>query len=162
MRKDDLLDPDRIKAGLNTRYVVSKIIIYKSTSSTNDVAAEYAKNKNNNGLVIFAEEQTAGRGRAANKWLAGKSDSLLCSIVLTDCKIKPELLSLVCAVAVAEAIGNNVKIKWPNDIILNGKKVAGILLESKTHKTHTAHIIGVGINCRHKKKDFPAELQKTA
>src|SRR4030042_3187722 len=114
MRKDDLLDPDRIKAGLNTRYVGSKIIIYKSPSSTNDVAAEYAKNKNNDGLVTFAEEQTKGRGRASNKWITGKADSVLCSVILTKCGLKPEFLSLTCAVAVAEAVGNETKIKWPN------------------------------------------------
>ncbi len=160
MHKGDLLDPDKIRGGLNTRYVGFKIIVYKSTSSTNDIAAEYAKNKNNNGLTVFAEEQTAGRGRASNKWLTGKSDSLLCSVVLTGCVIKPELLSLACAVAVAEAIGNNAKIKWPNDIILNGKKIAGILLESKTYKTHTAYVIGIGINCH--QTNFHPELQKTA
>jgi BirA family transcriptional regulator, biotin operon repressor / biotin---[acetyl-CoA-carboxylase] ligase len=160
MHKGDLLDPDKIRGGLNTRYVGSKIIVYKSTSSTNDIAAEYAKNKNNNGLTVFAEEQTAGRGRASNKWLTGKSDSLLCSVVLTGCVIKPELLSLACAVAVAEAIGNDAKIKWPNDIILSGKKIAGILLESKTYKTHTAYVIGIGINCH--QTDLHPELQKTA
>ena len=160
MHKGDLLDPDKIRGGLNTRYVGSKIIVYKSTSSTNDIAAEYAKNKNNNGLTVFAEEQTAGRGRASNKWLTGKSDSLLCSVVLTGCVIKPELLSLACAVAVAEAIGNNAKIKWPNDIILSGKKIAGILLESKTYKTHTAYVIGIGINCH--QTNLHPELQKTA
>jgi BirA family transcriptional regulator, biotin operon repressor / biotin---[acetyl-CoA-carboxylase] ligase len=160
MHKGDLLDPDKIRGGLNTRYVGSKIIVYKSTSSTNDIAAEYAKNKNNNGLTVFSEEQTAGRGRASNKWLTGKSDSLLCSVVLTGCVIKPELLSLACAVAVAEAIGNNAKIKWPNDIILNGKKIAGILLESKTYKTHTAYVIGIGINCH--QTNFHPELQKIA
>jgi BirA family biotin operon repressor/biotin-[acetyl-CoA-carboxylase] ligase len=162
MHKSDLLDPDRITAGLNTKYIGSKIIVYKSTSSTQTIAAEYAKNKANNGLVIFAEEQTSGRGRASNKWLAGKSDSLLCSVVLTSCGIRPELLSLIYAVAVAETIGEDAKIKWPNDIILNAKKVAGILLEAKSHKSHTAYIAGIGINCHQKKKKFPAELQKAA
>jgi BirA family biotin operon repressor/biotin-[acetyl-CoA-carboxylase] ligase len=162
MHKGDLLEPDRIKAGLKTKHIGSKIIVYKSTPSTNNVAAEYAKNKANNGLVIFAEEQTKGRGRASNKWLTGKSDSLLCSIVLTHCGLKPELLSLTCAVATAEAIGNDAKIKWPNDIIFSGKKAAGILLESKTYKSHIAHIIGIGINCHQRKKDFPTELGETA
>jgi BirA family biotin operon repressor/biotin-[acetyl-CoA-carboxylase] ligase len=111
---------------------------------------------------VFAEEQTKGRGRASNKWVSPKSDSLLVSITLTNCVLKPELLSLVCAVAAAEAIDEESKIKWPNDIIISGKKAAGILLESKKYKTHTAYIIGIGINCHQKKKDFPAELRKTA
>lgn len=163
MAKTDQLDPDKIKANLNTKRIGTKILVYKTTSSTNDIAAEYAKNKENNGLVIFAEQQTAGRGRAGTKWHSGYADSILCSILLTNCKCNPELLSLTCAVAVAEAIGkqaaSQAKIKWPNDIILNDKKVAGILLESKTYNSHTSYILGIGVNCHQKKNSFPIELQ---
>jgi len=131
-----MLDPDKIKANLKTKRIGGKILVYDSTSSTNDIAAEYARNRQNDGLVIFAEEQTAGRGRAGNQWLSGRADSILCSIVLTENKLSAELLSLTCAVAVAETIGTTgrslAKIKWPNDIMLNGKKVAGILLESRS------------------------------
>jgi len=162
----DLLDPDKIKAHLKTKRIGGKIIVYDSTSSTNDIAAEYAKNKQNDGLVIFAEEQTAGRGRAGSQWLSNRGDSILCSIVLADNKINAELLSLTCAVAVAETVGktgsSHAKIKWPNDIILNGKKVAGILLESKTDKGFSAFIIGIGINCHQKKDSFSAQIQSTA
>ena len=173
LRRDEL-DPDKIKANLKTKRIGRKILVYNLTSSTNDVAHQYAKNKQNDGLVIFAEEQTAGRGRAGTKWLSSRSDSILCSIVLTDCKCNAELLSLTCAVAVAEAIGkpakDEAKVKWPNDIILNGKKVAGILLESKSpnptpgrrdNNSNTC-IIGVGINCHQKKDSFPDELQPNA
>ncbi|MHC4174604.1 MAG: biotin--[acetyl-CoA-carboxylase] ligase [Planctomycetota bacterium] len=168
----DLLDPDKIKANLKTKRIGRTILVYNRTSSTNDIAHRYAKNKKNDGLVIFAEEQTTGRGRAGNKWHSSRSDSILCSIVLTDCKCNAELLSLACAVAVAEAIGKPAKdearIKWPNDIILNGKKVAGILLESKsptpggTDNNGNTYIIGVGINCHQKKDSFPPELQPIA
>ena len=131
-----MLDSDKIKANLKTKRIGRKILIYDSTSSTNDIAAEYARNKQNDGLVVFAEEQTAGRGRAGNQWFSGRADSILCSIVLTENKLNAELLSLTCAVAVAETIGTSgrsrAKIKWPNDIMLNGKKVAGILLESRS------------------------------
>ena len=137
--RTDLLDPDKIKANLKTKRIGGKILVFDSTSSTNDIAAEYARNKQNDGLVIFTEEQTAGRGRAGNKWLSGRADSILCSIVLSTggSRTAPtELLSLTCAVAVAETIGttgrSRAKIKWPNDIMLNGKKVAGILLESRS------------------------------
>ncbi len=158
------LDPDKIK--VNTKRIGRKILVYNHTSSTNDIAAEYAKNKGNDGLAIFAEEQTAGRGRTGAKWLSSRSDSILCSILLTDCKCNPELLSLACPVAVAEAVGkiahSHAKIKWPNDIILNGKKVAGIMVESKTVNGSTVYIIGIGINCYQKKTSFPQELQTTA
>jgi len=166
MSKPDALDSDKIKTNLKTKLVGKEIIVYESTSSTNDVAAEYAKNKKNNGLAIFAEQQTAGRGRAANKWLTGRADSILCSILLTESKLNGELLSLACAVATAEAIGKtgpgHTKIKWPNDIILNEKKIAGILLESKVDKGCKSYIIGIGINCHQTKDSFPDQLQQTA
>ena len=162
MTKTDRLDPDNIKENLKTKRLGKKILVYNSTSSTNDVAAEYANNKNNDGLVIFTEKQTKGRGRASNKWISPKSDSLLCSILLTKPAKNSELLSLACAVAVAETIGSHAKIKWPNDIICNGKKIAGILLESKTKNNYTAHIIGIGINCHQATDSFPAELKSIA
>ena len=166
MSKLDSLDPDKIKANLKTRLVGQKVIVYESTSSTNDVAAEYAKNINNDGLAIFAEEQSVGRGRAANKWLSGRADSILCSVLLTHSKLNGELLSLACAVATAESIGNlgnkQARIKWPNDIVLNNKKIAGILLESKVDNSRTSYIIGIGINCHQKKESFPEELQQSS
>jgi len=166
MPRTDKLDPDKIKANLRTKRIGREILVYKSTSSTNVIAAEYAKNEENDGIVIFAEEQTTGRGRSGAKWHSGRADSILCSIVLIDSKCSAELLSLTCAVAVAEAIGkvsdDEAKIKWPNDIILGGKKVAGILLEMKTYSGRCSYIVGIGINCHQKKAHFPVELQKSA
>jgi len=160
------LDPDMLRARLRTRRVGSQILVYSRTSSTNDIAAEYARNTTNDGLVVFAEEQTAGRGRAGSRWYSRRGQSILCSIVLTDCTCGTELLSLASAVAVAEAIGKagrfEARIKWPNDIRLGDKKVAGILLESKTHNRLQAHIIGVGINCHQKARSFPVDLRTTA
>jgi len=166
MSKLDALDCDKIKTNLKTKLIGKEIIVYDSTSSTNDIAAEYAKNKKNNGLVIFTEQQTFGRGRAGNKWLTGRADSILCSILLTESKLNGELLSLACAVATAEAIDkigpSHANIKWPNDIILNGKKLAGILLESKVDNGRKSYIIGIGINCHQTKDSFPDQLQQTA
>ena len=160
------LDPDKIRKNLKTSRIGKKVIVYASTASTNDVAAEYAKNKSNDGLVVLAEEQTRGRGRSGNKWVSASGESILCSILLTDCSLGAELLSLTMAVALAEAIGKCVrqeaKIKWPNDIILNGKKTAGILVESKKVARYNAYVIGIGINSHQCKGDFPADLQKTA
>jgi len=166
MPATDPLEPDRIKANLNTRRIGSEIIVYDSTSNTNDVAAEYAKSGKNDGLAIFAEEQTSGRGRAGNKWICGKADGLICSIVLTKSRCSAELLSLACAVAVAETIGkqgkHRAKIKWPNDITINGKKAAGILIESDTSGDVPAYVVGIGINCHQKQDSFPPELQPLA
>jgi BirA family biotin operon repressor/biotin-[acetyl-CoA-carboxylase] ligase len=170
-----MLDPDKITAGLKTKRIGRSILVYDSTSSTQTVAAEYARNKENDGLVIFAEQQTAGRGRAGNLWQSGRSDSLLCSVVLTESSLPAELLSLTCAVAVAETIGkpgrNHARIKWPNDIMLDGKKIAGILLESKSLpiskskidiRKSEIYIVGIGINCHQKTGSFAAELQPIA
>ena len=142
------------------------MLVYKCTSSTNDIAAEYASNKDNDGLVVFAEEQTAGRGRARRKWFSGPGDSILCSILLTRYEGGGELLSLASAVAVAEAVadvsGADAKIKWPNDVRLNSKKVAGILLESVRVGGRTAYIVGMGINCHQSRLCFPRQLRSTA
>ncbi len=156
------LDVDEIQSNLNTKIIGRKVLVFNSTSSTNDVARRYISDKNCNGLAIFTEEQNAGRGRIGNKWLSKRSESILCSIILSDLKINTELLSLTCAAAAADAIGKNAKIKWPNDILINEKKVAGILLEAIiTNNTYT-YIIGIGINCHQKETSFPDELRSIA
>ena len=166
MNKKDSLDVDAIEANLKTKLIGKKIIVYKSTSSTNDIAAEYARNKDNVSTVIFSERQSVGRGRWANKWFSKKGDSILCSIVYADGKNDLDLVSLSSAVAVAEAVGkcgkSQAKIKWPNDIIINGKKIAGILVEAKTYKNRKAYIIGIGINCHTTKDAFPTEIKDIA
>ena len=163
----DRLDPDQISANLKTKRVGRKVLVYRSTSSTNDVAARYGRNRENDGLAVFAEEQTAGRGRAGSRWQSGKGDSILCSIVLAGSVPHHHLLSLACAVAVAEAIGpagaaRHAKIKWPNDIMLDGKKVAGILVESKAGRDGGFCVVGIGINCHQRADSFAQELREIA
>jgi len=164
MQNNDLLDPCRLT--VKTKRIGKKILVFKSTASTNDIAAEYARNIENDGLAIFAEEQVKGRGRTGAKWQTGKYDSIICSIVLGDRNYDAELLSLTCAVAVAETIGKladkKAKIKWPNDIIVNGKKIAGILVESRQNNDHKSYIIGIGINCHQRQDSFGKELRKIA
>jgi len=166
MSERDRLDADAIRQNLSTKLVGRDIVVFDSTTSSNDIAWQCARNRNNNGLTIFVEEQTAGRGRAGTKWLSGKFESILCSILLLDCKISAELITLTAAVATSEAIGrcgsSEAKIKWPNDIIINGKKVAGILVESKSVKSQTSYVIGIGINCHQKNEAFGPDLRKTA
>jgi BirA family biotin operon repressor/biotin-[acetyl-CoA-carboxylase] ligase len=130
------LDFDVIKTKLDTHRIGRKILIYKSTASTNDVAHRYADGgEKNDGLVVFAEHQTAGRGRRGHKWFDGKSKSILCSILLFETHITPDLMAIIAAVACAKAIDkcrrHQAKIKWPNDIFVNDKKLAGILIEKK-------------------------------
>ncbi len=152
MSQTDRLDVDVIKAGLKTARLGAEILVYDCTSSTNDVAWEYASNREYDGLCVFAEEQTQGRGRRGNKWLSAKGQSVLCSILLLDFQLGAELLTLASAVATAEAVAkftnSRAGIKWPNDIIIAGKKTAGILVESRSNDGKNDYVIGVGINCR--------------
>jgi BirA family biotin operon repressor/biotin-[acetyl-CoA-carboxylase] ligase len=185
MSREDRLDPDRIGANLKTRRVGRKVLVYERTGSTNDIAAEYARNPDNDGLVVFTEEQTSGRGRTGARWESPYGSSLLFSVLLIDSPLENELLSLTCAVAVAEAIGvvggERARIKWPNDVLLTGKKVCGILVESRRvsrrsspvdqslssqrdtrHEIRDTTVIGIGINCHQTTESFPPELRDLA
>jgi len=162
MLHEDWLDPDKIKENLPTRYLGRRILVFESTASTNDIAAEYARNAENHGLVVFAEHQSSGRGRAHHQWIGGQGDSLLCSVLLTRCPLRPELLSLTAAVGAAEGIGFHTCIKWPNDLMIGDRKIGGILLESKAMNSGTAYILGIGVNCHQGIPDFPRELQRSA
>lgn len=152
------LSRDRIAASLPTNSLGRHIVVHQTVSSTNDVAWQYATDSGNSGLVVFAEEQTAGRGRHGNKWLAGGSKSILCSVLLTNSAISAELLTLSAAVALCDMIGtcgrDTAGIKWPNDITLGGKKVGGILIESRPIAGHPAYVIGIGINCSQTSEDL--------
>ena len=101
-----------------------------------------------------------------NVWQSQAGKSILCSVLLYEPDIKPDVLVLACAVAVAESIGRcgktEAKIKWPNDILLSDKKVAGVLVESISVRRQKFFVIGVGINCHQKKEDFAGELRQTA
>jgi BirA family biotin operon repressor/biotin-[acetyl-CoA-carboxylase] ligase len=158
----DRLDPDGITIGLRTKALGLRVKVFDATASTNSVAAEYARNPDNHGLAVLAEHQTAGRGRGGHRWLSARGDSLLVSIVLTRCGLAPELLSLTVAVAVAETIGPAARIKWPNDVLLSGRKVAGILVETTGFGSHRAAVVGIGINCHQGRPDFPPELRGSA
>lgn len=151
MENNDRLDIDLIKKELTAEASGSKLVVYNSTSSTNEIAWQYATGSDNNSLVIFAEEQTAGKGRMGNKWLSRPAESILCSTLLLDLTIDAELIAITAAVATAAAIKRSTetiaKIKWPNDIILNDKKVAGILLESRMIDDKPVYVLGIGINC---------------
>lgn len=160
--KIEPLDADEIQSNLKTKRVGWKVFVFDSTTSTNDLARRYVTDRNCDGLSFFAEEQTAGRGRGGNKWLSKRSESILCSIILIENNLNADLLSLTCAVAVADAIGKPAKIKWPNDIMINGKKGAGILLDAISCQNQNVYIIGIGINCHQRRESFPGELLSTA
>ncbi len=115
---------------------------------------------------VVAEEQTAGRGRRDRQWHSSPGDGLYLSVLLLPGAVpKLSLLSLVAAIAVAETLierkVTSVDIKWPNDVLVNGRKLCGILIESVSAGTTAPRIIvGIGVNLNH--ESFPAELSETA
>jgi BirA family biotin operon repressor/biotin-[acetyl-CoA-carboxylase] ligase len=127
------------------------------TDSTNTRARELAAAGAPHGTLVTAAEQTAGRGRQGRTWTAPPGRSLLCSVVIRDL---PPLVSLVAGVATAEAVGPEAQLKWPNDVYVARRKVAGILVEGRPQERWG--IIGVGVNVAVAPESFPAELADRA
>ncbi len=107
--------------------------------------------------MVTAEQQTAGRGRQGRSWHAPPGDALLCSWVVRD---PPPLLSLAAGAAVAELCGTQALIKWPNDVLLGGRKVAGILVEARPAERWA--VLGIGVNAAVALEDLPAEISGAA
>lgn len=121
--------------------------------STNTRARELAAAGAPHGTLVTAGEQSAGRGRQGRTWSAPAGRALLGSVVIRD---PPALTSLRAGLATAEAIGDHAQLKWPNDVYVEGRKVAGILVEGRPQERWG--VIGVGVNVAVAPGDFPAEL----
>ena len=129
----------------------------RSTDSTNLRARELALAGAPHGTLVTAGSQSAGRGRQGRTWTAPAGRALLMSLVVRS---PPKLLPLVAAVAVAEAVGDEARIKWPNDVLLSGRKVAGILVEGRPQEGWA--VVGIGVNVALGPDDFPEELRERA
>jgi BirA family transcriptional regulator, biotin operon repressor / biotin---[acetyl-CoA-carboxylase] ligase len=153
---------------LNT-HDLGRVIHYRdSVTSTNELAFQMGTEGAFHGEVVIAEQQTSGRGRRGRSWMSPPKLNLYLS-----CVIRPELpphrapeLTLVAAVALAETVrdaGVQAEIKWPNDVHVRGRKIAGILTElsAEADRIHFA-IVGVGVNVNARREDFPPELQEIA
>ena len=131
--------------------------------STNVRARELAAAGAPHGTVVTAAEQTAGRGRQGRVWVAPAGRALLCSVVIRD---PPRLLPLATGVAVADTVDaviggpDPTAVKWPNDVWLDGRKVAGILVEGRPQEGWA--VIGIGLNVALREEDFPPELRDLA
>lgn len=130
---------------------------YRRIGSTNARARELAAAGAPHGTLVTAAEQSAGRGRQGRAWTAAPGRALLCSVVIRD---PPALLPLAAGVAVAEVVGPDAQLKWPNDVLAGGRKVAGILVEGRPQEGWA--VIGIGVNVALRLEDFPAELRETA
>jgi BirA family biotin operon repressor/biotin-[acetyl-CoA-carboxylase] ligase len=130
---------------------------FRVTDSTSDRARGLALGGAPHGTLVTAGEQRAGHGRQGRTWSAPPGRALLMSLVLREV---PALVSLAGAVAVADVVGEACAIKWPNDVLVEGRKVAGILAEGRPHEGWA--VLGIGINVAVRAEDLPAELADRA
>ncbi len=158
------LCPDQIEHELATKVIGRRIAVWDRVGSTNDLALRAAASRANEGLVVLAESQTQGRGRRGRSWSAPHGTSILMSILIFPAEPLTLLdrLTAVGAVAVAEVVEEWIRakaqIKWPNDVRIHGKKVAGILVE--VDRTGGV-VIGIGLNVNVTSTDLPEELRDT-
>lgn len=142
-----------LREPLDTVCVGREIVTFDVLDSTNTYALEHG----GDGVVIVADRQTAGRGRQGRSWHSAPGLGLWFTVALEGLE---EGLSFAAGIAVRDALADRIalKVKWPNDLLCNGKKVCGILVEHRAGRT----ALGVGINVHHTPDDFPAELRAKA
>ena len=165
----DRLSADELRAQLTGAIIGREIIVLEQTGSTNDAILQTPAATSSEGLVLFAEHQTAGRGQRGNRWESAAGKGLWFSILL-----RPKIqindsgrLTIWAIEAISDVIRTEFSleptIKLPNDIQLYGRKVAGVLVEMRAQEKapHLA-IVGIGINVNQSLEDFPLELQDRA
>lgn len=163
------ITPNEIQLGLTTKRLGRQIYYEESVSSTQKIALQMSVDGDPEGTIVIAEEQTSGRGRMNREWYSAKFSGIWMSIIL-----RPDLLpkdapqlTLITAVAIVQAIEEvttlHPQIKWPNDILVNGKKVTGILTELQAESDRiNSVIIGIGMNVNQESNSFPDEIASIA
>ncbi|NFF60812.1 biotin--[acetyl-CoA-carboxylase] ligase [Clostridium botulinum] len=164
----DLLTFEEINPYLTTNYIGKNIMYFNTIDSTNNKAKELGTNGVLEGTVVISEEQTGGRGRLGRQWVSPKFKGIWMSMILRP-DIEPmeaSKITQIVAAAVCSAIkelGIDVYIKWPNDIVLNNKKICGILTEMSGEINKINYIVaGIGINVNIDEEDFPEDIKKIA
>ena len=167
--QSDRLIAAELSASLGERVIGRRIIVLESTRSTNDFLLQMLTPELPEGFVVFAEHQTAGRGQRGNRWESAARRGLWFSILLRPQIPIVESVRLTnwAAEAVAAAIRNETgldpAIKLPNDVYLNGKKVAGVLVETRAgHGSEWTAVAGIGVNVNQVPEEFPGELRNRA
>ena len=163
------ITPNEIQLGLTTKRLGRQIHYEESVPSTQKIALQMSFDGAPEGTIVIAEEQTSGRGRMNREWYSAKFSGIWMSIIL-----RPDLLpkdapqlTLITAVAIVQAIEEvttlHPQIKWPNDLLVNGKKVTGILTELQAESDRiNSVIIGIGMNVNQESNSFPDEIESIA
>lgn len=165
----DKMLPYEIANGLNTSFLGQEVFHYEEIESTNNIAKGKAEENAPEGTMIIAESQTAGKGRLGRPWFSPKGKGLWFSLILRP-RVNPReagKFTMLAAVAIAKVLrekyGLSVGIKWPNDILYQGKKLCGILLEIKAEADMVDYLIlGIGLNVNLEESDFPPEVRERA
>jgi len=168
VKSTEKIVPEEITSGLNTSVIGKTVVYYDEVTSTQDIADKLARSGAGEGTIVIAKSQSMGRGRKRRPWASG-SNGIYLSIILRP-QLKPGYvvqIPMVVGVALVTAINTitslNARIKWPNDIIVNGKKVAGILTEMSSEMDRVNYVItGIGINLNTDISEFPDEIKATA
>ena len=165
----DSIEGAEIRKHLKTRWAGCKIHYFPETGSTNADAKRYAEAGDPHGTLLVTDDQQSGRGRHGHTWSSPKGVNIAMSLILKP-KFAPEYasrLTLIMGLAVAEGIrevtGLDARIKWPNDTVIHGKKVTGILTEMSAEPDFIQYVIvGIGINVNSEVTDFPEEIRDMA
>ena len=165
----DVLLAEEVRAGLDTRIIGRELVFFDETDSTNLRARELGDNGHPEGTVVIADRQTAGKGRLGRYWASPPAVNLYTSILLRP-PILPydgPQLTFLSAVAVARAVeeigGLRPLVKWPNDVLLGGRKVAGLLNEMNAETEGVRYIVlGIGVNLNMRPEQFPDDLRYPA
>jgi BirA family biotin operon repressor/biotin-[acetyl-CoA-carboxylase] ligase len=165
----DVLSATEISNNLKSRLMGKVIHSFNTVKSTNDIAHQLAEKGATEGTIVTAEKQTLGKGRLGRSWHSPEKMGIYISIILRP-KSTPDKapgISVMSALAVAEVLKKycpgKVRIKWPNDVLLDGRKVAGVLTELDAEKNKINHVVvGLGINVNQTAKEFPANIRLTA
>lgn len=170
---------EQLRQGWAPRRIGRRILVLDEVDSTNNIALEASEEPDADGLVILADAQREGRGRLGRAWLSPRGASVLGSVILVPPGAASDALksgraveisawlTQVSAVAVCEAIRRATEItpaiKWPNDVRFNGRKLGGILIESRTLRDERrTWVVGIGINCLQHAGHFPPDLRESA
>ena len=167
MAAPDLMTEAEIKSLMHTDWVAKEVLYFDTIDSTNIKAQEFAEKGYPSGTLVVADKQESGKGRRGRSWVSPSGTGIFMTLMIKP-DINPNnasMLTLVAALAVAKAItsvtGEEALIKWPNDIVINGKKVCGILTEMNAQFDYINHIVvGIGINVHN--ESFPEEISQMA
>jgi BirA family biotin operon repressor/biotin-[acetyl-CoA-carboxylase] ligase len=166
----DALHGDDLQSLLPGNRIIGRDIrVFEETGSTNDIVEKLARDGVREGVVVFAESQTQGRGRLGRKWFSPPRKGLWFSVLLRP-DLRPQAatqLTVAAATALARAIQRvtalRPQIKWPNDILIRGKKVAGVLTELNAELDHVKYLIlGIGVDVNISASELPSDLHATA